>query len=143
MNGDGAVDFAVTNPADSTLSSVPPPPALGSGASFHGRNLLGVPAVSMSPLAAYSLRYVVSGYSGPVVNIRNGATGATTDLYPSSTQDATPFSAVTYDLATSSGQSYSAWIGAATGYVTAWCESPHVPPARLLAEGTSQLLAPL
>lgn len=79
------------------------------------------PAVGMTPLAAYSTRRVVASYTGPVVNVRNGASGATMDFYPFVNFGTTP---PTYGLASAiNGQGdYGTWIGAATGFVVTWCD---------------------
>lgn len=69
--------------------------------------------------AAFSLRVVVPSYSGPVVNVRNGATGATQDFYAVS-QSGGKF----WDLMTApggSGGSLSCWLGGASAFVTTWC----------------------
>lgn len=79
-----------------------------------------LPTLSITPAAAFSTRYVVPGYSGPVMKVRNGATGATTDVYPTYTANPS-FIGGSYDLITATGASYSSWIGTATGYVTKWC----------------------
>lgn len=75
------------------------------------------PPSGMAPLAAFSVRQVVSTYTGPVVQVRNGATGTTVDFFPTYNPQAAP----SFGLAAADGTSYSAWIGAATGYVTTWC----------------------
>ena len=57
----------------------------------------------------YSL-YAINGASPLVINVRNGTTAATSDFYGDTSGN----------LTTSTGQSISSWLGAATGFITTW-----------------------
>lgn len=62
---------------------------------------------------AWALRRLLSTYSGPMVNIRNGTTNAVSDFYADSFGN----------LGTSlngQGQGVTSWLGGATGYVQTW-----------------------
>jgi hypothetical protein len=57
----------------------------------------------------YSL-YAINGTNPLVINVRNGSTSATSDFYGSTSGS----------LTTSGGQTISAWLAGATGYITTW-----------------------
>lgn len=62
---------------------------------------------------AYGTRLLYSGYTGPVMKIRNGTSNATADFYA----DATGNLGTAY---LGSGTSLATWIGAAVAYVDTW-----------------------
>ena len=67
---------------------------------------------------AYSLRVIVPGYSGPVVQIRRSTDNITSDFYTDFRQTFFTNAAPTGN--TINGTSYSTWIGGGIGYITKW-----------------------
>lgn len=60
--------------------------------------------------STYSIKRLISSYTGPVVNIKRSSDNTTSDFY-----------ADRYgNLSTGSGTSISSWLGSSTGYVVTW-----------------------
>lgn len=72
------------------------------------------PVYSNTPLAAFSVRYIVPGYVGPVFQVRNTSTGALADFYP----NAQPSGYISHNLA--DGTSFIAWSGGTAGTIQTW-----------------------
>lgn len=64
---------------------------------------------SASAKGIYSL-YAINGTNPLIINVRNGTTSATSDFYGDTSGN----------LKTAGGQSVSAWLAGATGYITTW-----------------------
>lgn len=61
----------------------------------------------------YSLRVLVPGYKGPVVNIRRSSDNTTADFY-------TDYKQTFFSIAATGGTPFSKWIGPATPYIIKW-----------------------
>lgn len=104
--------------------TAPPPPAV---------------AAAASAAAAFSVRRLIPAWIGqPVLNVRNGATGATADFFPIYN----PSASLAYDLVLSDGATtYASWIGGSTGYVTTWYDQTGARPS-LKGENALRLFCP-
>lgn len=63
---------------------------------------------------AYSVRLLVSTYTGAVIKVRRSSDSVTQDFYTDSTQS---YLTTGYG---NTGTTYSTWIGSSTGYITIW-----------------------
>ena len=61
----------------------------------------------------FSVKRLLTSYTGPVMNLRNSGTSATQDFYADPSQNL-------WTQPNGTGQTFAAWIGANTAYVTIW-----------------------
>lgn len=99
---------------------LPPPATLLA----PGRRHLNQLGTTNTIAAAYSVRLIVTGYTGPLVNVQRSSDGALQDFYPT-------YANGIYELTTASGgggTALSTWLSGTSGTVAKWCAAPQHSP---------------